>query len=304
MQLRISKESEVPVHQQLVEQFAYLITTEKLKPGEALPSVRELARRLKIHHNTVSDAYQELVRRRWLVRRPGSRLKVRPPAGAAAGSAPDVRDIDDIINASIRLARERGFSLQSLRERVRERLLAAPPDHILVVEQAPGLRQLLKEEIRKAAAWPVQSCSLDELAANRSLLIGALLVAIQYAISEVGALAPKDRPAIPIAFRGADESLQRIQALQKPSVIAIVSISGTFLRTGRALLAAAVGKHHTVVEFHLPLESPRVLDGADLVYCDTIALRSVKHRNKIHYQAIAPESLDYIATTMNSYQRG
>ena len=48
-----------------------------LQPGQALPSVRELARRLKIHHNTVSEAYQDLIRRMWLVGRRGSRVTVR-----------------------------------------------------------------------------------------------------------------------------------------------------------------------------------------------------------------------------------
>jgi hypothetical protein len=33
---------------------AFLIGTGKLKPGEILPSVRTVARQLKIHHNTVS----------------------------------------------------------------------------------------------------------------------------------------------------------------------------------------------------------------------------------------------------------
>ena len=48
--------------------------TERLRDGELLPSVRELARRLKVHHNTVSEAYQDLVQRKWLERRRGSRL--------------------------------------------------------------------------------------------------------------------------------------------------------------------------------------------------------------------------------------
>src|SRR5258706_14844089 len=79
MQIQVSKDSDVPLRQQIVEQIVFQITTEKLKPGQPLSSVRELARRLKIHHNTVSEAYQELVRRRWLVRQgPGSRLLVRP----------------------------------------------------------------------------------------------------------------------------------------------------------------------------------------------------------------------------------
>jgi DNA-binding transcriptional regulator YhcF (GntR family) len=54
----------------------FLITTGSLRTGDQLPSVRELARRLKIHHNTVSEAYQELVRRMWVTRQRGTRLAV------------------------------------------------------------------------------------------------------------------------------------------------------------------------------------------------------------------------------------
>ena len=40
-----------------------MIATRRLKPEEVLPSVRVLARPHKIHHNTVSQAYQDLVDR-------------------------------------------------------------------------------------------------------------------------------------------------------------------------------------------------------------------------------------------------
>ena len=63
MEIRIDKKSEISVRQQLAEQIIFSIATEKLKAGQALPSVRELARRLKIHDNTVSRAYQGLARR-------------------------------------------------------------------------------------------------------------------------------------------------------------------------------------------------------------------------------------------------
>ena len=76
MEIRLSRESEVPLRRQLAEQIVFLIGVGKLRPGQQLPSVRELARRLKIHHNTVSGAYQALVRRTWLVRQRGSRLVV------------------------------------------------------------------------------------------------------------------------------------------------------------------------------------------------------------------------------------
>ena len=300
MQIHVSKDSDVPIRQQIVEQIVFQITNEKLKPGQPLSSVRELARRLKIHHNTVSEAYQELVRRRWLVRQgPGSRLLVRPAEFTDAAHA---GDIDDYLNAVIRIGRERGYSLQALRERARSRLLAAPPDHIRVVEDAAGLRQLLGDEISSALGWPVRSCSLGELRSNPSLAIGAMVVAGQYAVSEIDPLLPKDRPATTISFRNFDDGIEEMLSLREPSVIAAVSVSRLCLKIWRALFGSAAGDKHTLIEFHYPLDAANALEGADLVFCDSIALRSVKHPHKTRYQLIAPESLDYIASSMNSYQ--
>jgi DNA-binding transcriptional regulator YhcF (GntR family) len=138
VEIRIDKKSEMPVWQQLAEQITFSIATEKLKPGEALPSVRELSRRLKIHRNTVSQAYRDLKRRSWLVGRRGSRVAVRERS--QPGHRTGTSDLDDLINATIHLARERGYSLRELRERVKGRLLAQPPDRVLVVEQEVGLR--------------------------------------------------------------------------------------------------------------------------------------------------------------------
>ena len=118
MEIHIDKQSDIPVHRQVADQILFLIVTEKLKSGAALPSVRELARRLKIHHNTVSEAYQDLVKRNWVEGRRGSRLVVMPKPSAGVDEA---HTLDDLINLTIRLARTRGHSLQPLRTRVRER---------------------------------------------------------------------------------------------------------------------------------------------------------------------------------------
>ncbi len=294
MDIRISKESEVPLRRQLAEQIVLLIATEKLKPAQALPSVRELARRLKIHHNTVSQAYQDLVRRNWLVRRRGAHLVVRSPESASRPARP--KDLDDLINPVIELARERGYSLQALRERVRERLLAQPPDHILVIEEEAGLRRLLAEEIRAALACAIESCSREELSRQAGLAIGALVVTPRYALSDVKPLVPKDRPPVAVTFSPADEHVERIRKLGQPSMVAVVSVSQAFLTTARSLLAPAVGRVHTLAEYLLPLENAGVLKASDLVFCDSLARRSVKISGSIHYRLLTPESLEYLSS--------
>ena len=50
----------VPFHRQIVDQIKYGIASERLLPGEQLPTVRELAVHLQINPNTVRKAYSEL----------------------------------------------------------------------------------------------------------------------------------------------------------------------------------------------------------------------------------------------------
>lgn len=49
-----------PIYEQLVRQIKHAIVTGVLKPGNQLPTVRELAVRLVINPNTVARAYREL----------------------------------------------------------------------------------------------------------------------------------------------------------------------------------------------------------------------------------------------------
>jgi DNA-binding transcriptional regulator YhcF (GntR family) len=298
--IAISKSSDVPIRRQLAEQIVYLIATEKLEPGTPLPSVRELARRLKIHHNTVSEVYQELVQRKWLKGRRGSRLLVLGP-----GHESD-EDLDGLINRTIRAARERGYSLQELRSHVRERLMAQPPDHILIVEEEAGLRRVIEEELRAAGRWPVQGCSRQELAVDPARAIGALIATPQYALADIAGLAPKVFPAVPLAFSDAGEHLRRVRELRKPSVVAVVSVSPAFLAAARSVLAPALGERHSFMEYLAPLaNSSAALDGtaaADIVFCDTVTRGKVPAKNHILYRLVAKSSIKYLMSAMESYQ--
>ena len=61
MHIRIDKCSGITICQQLSEQIVFLIATGALKACDALPSVRQMALRHKIHPNTVSEAYKDLM---------------------------------------------------------------------------------------------------------------------------------------------------------------------------------------------------------------------------------------------------
>ena len=58
--LRINEKSGVPVWVQIRNHLLFLIKSEQIKPGDVLPTVRELAARLGVNYNTVHKVYQDL----------------------------------------------------------------------------------------------------------------------------------------------------------------------------------------------------------------------------------------------------
>jgi len=60
MKFHIDPASGVPFYRQIIDQIKYAIARGGLKPGDQLPTVRQLAVELAINPNTVSKAYSQL----------------------------------------------------------------------------------------------------------------------------------------------------------------------------------------------------------------------------------------------------
>ena len=62
MWFHIDPSSGTPIYRQVVQQVRQAVAGGTLRPGDRLPSVRELAIELALNPNTVAKAYQELER--------------------------------------------------------------------------------------------------------------------------------------------------------------------------------------------------------------------------------------------------
>ncbi len=60
MQIRVDYESGVPLYAQIIEKIKHLVAAGRLKPGDQLPTIRQLAVDLRVNPNTVVHAYHEL----------------------------------------------------------------------------------------------------------------------------------------------------------------------------------------------------------------------------------------------------
>jgi len=60
MLIQVDYNSGEPISHQVVSQIKWLVVSGKLQPGEKLPSIRELAKKLRINPTTVTRIYSEL----------------------------------------------------------------------------------------------------------------------------------------------------------------------------------------------------------------------------------------------------
>jgi len=158
VRLWFAPSSEVPIYRQLVTQVVLAILSGDLRPGDKLPSTRELARRFAIHPNTVSAGYRQLEREGWTENRSGSGVYVR--SNAEVPTTPQ-QILDQHIAGFFRAVRELNLPSAEIRARVAEWIAAPPPDHLLVIDPDAEMRRILLTEIGQMTSFPASGASLE-----------------------------------------------------------------------------------------------------------------------------------------------
>lgn len=114
----LNDSSGIPVYLQLREQILHAISRGDVRPGDQLPTVREVAVELSINPNTVNRAYAELERDGVLVSTRGRGTFIAEPASAAG--TPKRRDrLMDIAKRSLAECESFGFTADELVSAIR-----------------------------------------------------------------------------------------------------------------------------------------------------------------------------------------
>lgn len=101
IELRLDQHSAEPLYQQIADNMRQLIATERFKPGDHLPTVRQLAHSLGINQNTVIRAYLELEQERVVVSRRGGGTIVAMNTDDPAITADRQRRLSNIVSNDI-----------------------------------------------------------------------------------------------------------------------------------------------------------------------------------------------------------
>ncbi len=115
--LRVNPADATPIWRQIEEGARHLVASGQLAPGQAVPSVRDLARELRVNPATVSKAYQRLT--------DGGVLEVRRGEGTFVAQAPPAMKRaerpDALREGAVRYA-SLGVTLGAVREEAEQEL--------------------------------------------------------------------------------------------------------------------------------------------------------------------------------------
>jgi len=126
MNLTIDAKSPLPVYQQVVQAIKLEILSGGLRDGDPLPSIRDLAKLLKLNPNTVAKAYYALEAEGFSQGRSGSGSRVKAPPGKqdVLRQAMFEGEFRNFLAKAVSL----GFSLEDIRQLI-ERIKKNEPTH-------------------------------------------------------------------------------------------------------------------------------------------------------------------------------
>jgi DNA-binding transcriptional regulator YhcF (GntR family) len=282
----ISRKSTIPVREQLSAQLRFGILSGRLVPAERLPSIRDLARRLKIHANTVSAVYLDLAAGGWVTAKAGSGVFVHDIKSARVDDG-----IEGFVRTWIEEGLHRGFTVEALHDEfakaTREFRPKAEPRNLLVVHTDLHFARILAAEIEEAAGCAVRY-SLPREACSPEFQDSLVLTTASAAalISDL----PQDRRLL-IPLKTIEQMLTGVKQPPSPFLIGIVSRSESILKWVSLLIAALGGSGNDVIARNPALPKWREgLAACDRVVTDVLAAAEVPKQIRPIVLRLVPDS--------------
>ncbi len=170
IKIEIDKRSQAPAYRQIIQQITSLIKDGVLKPGDKLPTERDLAAQLKIARGTIKKAYESLSRDKIIeaVQGRGSFISSRQDVLPAGRKERAVKLIERLLEE----LKTMKFSYQEIRTivdlKILEREERLENFHVAAVDDVPEALAIFERQLGFLSQVTVTKVLLDELAADRN----------------------------------------------------------------------------------------------------------------------------------------
>jgi len=183
----------------------------------------------------VSAAYRELARRGWVEFRKGSGVYVRERNDDNV--EPELA-LDHLVSRFFRHLREEGHSLAEIQEAVRRSFSLQRPDHFVLLESDPELREILIAEISGAAKVRVKGIG-PEQCDHADSFTGAVPLVLYGHLKNFGERVDRQNEVLVLHSASVVESMRGQTRPPVDALVAIVSRWPEFLKWARTMLVAA-----------------------------------------------------------------
>lgn len=267
MQIKIRRNSGVPVKEQIRAQIELAMLSGDLPRGSRLPPIRTWARKLKVHANTISAAYRELSASGHVVVRSGSGVFVEPRARRTALQP----TVAEKLRAAVEEAVASGLSTADIQAAVARFADPDEPECVLVVDPSREMGAVYASEIREAIGGEVRVATLDDLDADPKLGAGLVVAVLPYHVGRVEGVASLGRLVVFTLSVPSAESVVPVGI--SSGMVLVVSESRLFLSFARVSLKSNLPDDFEIETCLLEDERQwrRFLPASDVVVADVVS---------------------------------
>ena len=246
LEWKIDRELHVPITEQIKGQIIYAISFGTLLPGDPLPSVRELARILKVSPVTVSKVYQQLTAESLLVTKPYIGVFVNELGLNDFKLQSKVAQVNlkQIIENAIRQARLMGYSHEEIHEvflvvedqskasEMRKRIIIVGNYPSATKSYAKDISHILEDLNIEVIPVTLTELGQDFERWTDLLKKASLVVTLPQRLRKTRALIePEYCRVIAIAYELSPLTIQKLSAIQPHQRVGIVSTLSDFVQT-------------------------------------------------------------------------
>jgi len=263
MKLWLSKNSEIPIKDQLVTQVLVGVAAGDLKVGDKLPSTRELSRRFGIHPNTVSAAYRELAKNGSVDKRIGSGVFVAESNGSRGDA------LDGLIDILLKSADSAGFDRAAVLQRLLARIQPTKgPNGFALFEPNLDLAEIIVHEVTFTTGLTVERVEITDI--EDGFERGLLLIALADEKTRLESQLSEGRDCIFLTANSVAGSMTGHSRPSEDDIVAVVSAWDDFLTFARLFLIAAKIDPDAIVSVSTKERGWKSrLDAASFVICDS-----------------------------------
>jgi GntR family transcriptional regulator len=122
MHIELDFRSGIPIYVQIVEQIKRLVDSGELKPGDQLPTVRQLATEVRVNFNTIARSYRLLDEAGFISTQHGRGTYILGPV--ENGNAEQLRrsSLEELTRRFLKDTEMMGFSIEDVSAMVQEQI--------------------------------------------------------------------------------------------------------------------------------------------------------------------------------------